>query len=169
MSLLALLSLIIILLSATYYLGPEGQDNNDSFSLSNSALIVLGSQLYQGSWIDPKYASSRIILLSSFIFCVLIYASYTAELISFLTLKKTTLPFKTLDKIRGTDFGIGSVIGSAVLESFLNAPEGSTHWKVFEEMIKQDPSNMPPTVEASMHLSGKKTLIMQEHKITVTS
>ena len=162
-SLLSLLSLITMLLSATYYIGPERQDNRESFSISNSALIVLGSQICQGSWIDPKYASSRIIVLVSFSFGILLYTSYTAELISFLTLHKTTLPFNTLDEIRGTKFGMGAVVGSGTLDSFLNAPEGSTHWKVAEEIIKKDPANMPSTVEAGIEKAkeGKYAFVWQ--------
>ena len=145
-----LMSFIICLLSATYYLGPERKENPDSFTLSNTAIVVLGSQIFQGSWLDPKCISSKMIFFISFLFGVTLYASYSAKLISFLTVIKTTLPFNTLDEIRRTDFGIGSIQGSAVLDKFLYAPEGSTHLKVAEEIVKQDPSNMPASFDEAM-------------------
>ena len=149
-SVLLLLCFLATLLSSTYYLGPEQHHNPGSFTLSNSIVVVLGSQVFQGSWLDPKHASAKITFLVSFVFGVLLYTSYSAKLISFLTVIKTTLPFTTLDGIRGTDFGIGAVAGSAVLDKLIYAPEGTTHRKVAEEIIKQDPANMPPTIEAAI-------------------
>ena len=80
-TLVFLLSFIITLLSATYFLGPEKRDNPDSFTLSNSVVIVLGSQVFQGSWLDPKSASAKLTFFISFIFGVLLYTSYSAKFI----------------------------------------------------------------------------------------
>ena len=60
------------------------------------------------------------------------------------------MPFNTLNEISGTDFSIGAVAGSAILEKFLYAPEGSTHLKIAEEIIKKGPSNMPPTIKVAI-------------------
>ena len=45
----AMLSLVIILLSFTYHFGPEKYLNPNSFTIQNTWLIILGSQLIQGS------------------------------------------------------------------------------------------------------------------------
>ena len=149
-SVFGLIFSLTCLLSATYYLGPEKQENPDSFNFSNAVLVVLGSQIFQGSWLDPKCLSSKIIFFISFIFGVILYTSYSAELIAFLTLVKTTLQFSSLNEIRNTDFKIGSIRGSAVLDKFLYAPEGSVHLKVAEEIIEKDITNMPASFDEAM-------------------
>ena len=76
LSVLVLLCFLITLLSATYYLGPEHHENPYSFTFSNSVVTVLGSQLFQGSWLDPKFASAKITFLVSFVFGLRLYRSY---------------------------------------------------------------------------------------------
>ena len=100
-------------------------------------------------WILSASLQKSYIFIS-FIFGVILYTSYSAELIAFLTLVKTTLPFSTLDEILNTDFGIGSIKGSAILDKFLYAPEGSVHLKVAEEIIKKDTTNIPASFEEAM-------------------
>ena len=141
---------MVLVLSSTYYLGPEQQHNPGSFTLSNSIVVVVGSQLSQGSWLDPKHASVRLVFLICLVLGVVLLTSYSAVLISFMTFFKTTLPFTTLDQIRETDYKIGSVAGSANLDKLLYAPKGTTHRIVAEEIIKKDPANMPSTVEAAV-------------------
>ena len=153
-SLLATLCLLYFLLSVSYYFGPEKKNNPQTFTLVNNGLIVFASQLCQGCSIDPKSASTKLVFLLCYIFGILLYTGYTAKLISFLTVIKLTLPFTTLEGILGTDYGIGAVVESAVLDKMLYAPEGTPHLKVADEIIRKDPAaNVAPSVEEGIEMA----------------
>ena len=145
-SLFIFLPFVVLLLSSTYYFGPE----QEPFTFQNTCLIIWGSQFAQGSWLDPKCISSKIIFFTSFIFGVVLYTSYSAKLISFLTVIKLTLPFTSMEEILYTDFAIGTVTGSSILDTFLYGPPGSIHLQLAEEIIKKDSTNMPATIEEAL-------------------
>ena len=151
-SLIFFLSLVVLLLSLTYYLGPE----KEPFNLLNSSLIIWGSQIAQGSWLDPKCFSSKIIFFISFTFGVILYTSHSAKLISFLAVIKVTLPFTSIEEIFQTDYAIGSVSGSAVLGSFLDGQENSIHLELAEKIIKKDSTNMPASIEDGLEKAKKE-------------
>ena len=121
-SLFMLLFLMASSLFFTYLFGQEQKLNPESFNMMNLILIIHGSQVSQGSWIDPKSISSQIVILSSFLFGVILVTNFPAKLISFLTVIKLTLPFTSLVEISKTEFGLGSLQGTAILDSFLLAP-----------------------------------------------
>jgi hypothetical protein len=56
------------------------------------------SFLITGQDSTPKSWSCRIVYLTSYLVGVVLLASYSAALISFLTVKRTVLPFETLQQ-----------------------------------------------------------------------
>ena len=95
---LVLLFLLVTSLAITCSLGPEKDIHTGSFNLSNSFTMVIGSQAGQGSWLDPKSFSTRIVFLTSFLLAVVLLSSFSAKLVAFSTV--TTLPFTGLENIR---------------------------------------------------------------------
>ena len=148
-ALLLLLIFMMLCLSATYMLGPEKYLNPDSFSLINSFILIWGSQIGQGSWLDPKSFASKIIFFISFLLGVCLVASYSAALMSYLTVG-AKLPFKSLEGLLASDYKIGSVNGSAFLDVFLLAPPGSIHSKIAMQKIKNNPKSVPDSIEESL-------------------
>ena len=82
-------------LAASYKLGPKRKLNPNSVP-GSTLLVVWGSWIAQGSWLDPKSIASRIVSLVSFLCGVLIYTAYSAKVISFLSVTKATLPFSNM-------------------------------------------------------------------------
>nr|ALR72540.1 ionotropic receptor IR5 [Colaphellus bowringi] len=67
-------------------------DNNKIFSLPSCMWFVYGALLKQGSTLNPKSDSSRILFSTWWLFILILTAFYTANLTAFLTLSKFTLP-----------------------------------------------------------------------------
>ena len=94
----ALLLLILSIIGsfyASYYIGIEKKWNTNSFTLSETPLVVFGSLIAQGSFLEPKSPSSKIIFMVSFLLGVLAISSFNATLTSYLTVFKTDLPFRS--------------------------------------------------------------------------
>jgi hypothetical protein len=64
-------------------------------SLPNSSGTVFFSFIGLGTETDPKSLSSRILLISIYITGAILFWSYSAVLVSFLTVEKIDFPIKT--------------------------------------------------------------------------
>ena len=136
LGLLVLFFTLAALLAASYKLGPEKNLNPKSFLPGSTMVVVWGSWMSQGSWLDPKSIGSRIIFLASFFCGVLIYTAYSAKLISFLSVTKATLPFSSMQELLDRkDYSVGTVKGSSMVSFFLDAEPGSRRWRVGQELI----------------------------------
>ncbi|KAL1509194.1 hypothetical protein ABEB36_003967 [Hypothenemus hampei] len=69
-------------------------DNDIVFSLPSCMWFVYGALLKQGSTLNPRTDSSRILFSTWWIFITILTAFYTANLTAFLTLSKFTLPIE---------------------------------------------------------------------------
>ena len=85
LGLLVLFFTLFVFLAAFYKFGPERKLNPKSFVPGSTLIVVWGSWIAQGSWLDPKSIASRIVFLVSFVCGVLIYTAYSAKLISYLS------------------------------------------------------------------------------------
>ena len=133
---LVLLTLITSLV-ASYTFGTEKSINHGSFTLSNTPIIVWGSFLSQGSYLDPKSCASKTIFLISLLVGVLAVASFNATLTSYLTVNKVRLPFTTLAGVIGSGYKVGGV--GAIFDDFLHAPVGSIKRAIGDEIIRKHP------------------------------
>ena len=127
------------MLTLAYQLGQEKRMNPGSFLLKNSFLIVWGSWLAQGSWLEPKTISTKLIILLSFLVGITIYTAYSAKLISFLSVPKLFVPFSSMDELLMTnDFSVGMLRGGAEHESFTNALPGSVRRRIADHLISEE-------------------------------
>ena len=125
------------LLTLAYFYGQEMVLQPNSFIPQNSLLIIWGSWMAQGSWLDPKSVPSRIIFLISFIFGVTIYTAYSAKLISFLSVSKVSLPFTSLEEmLENGQYSVGLVKGTADYSRFMTAPPGTVIHSLATKQIK---------------------------------
>ena len=135
--LLLCLASVAGLLTITYLYGQEIFIQPNSFIPQNSLLVIWGSWMAQGSWIDPKSIPSRIIFLVSFIFGVTIYTAYSAKLISFLSVAKVSLPFTSLEEmLEDGQYSVGLVKGTADYSLFMTAPPGTVRHSLVQKQIK---------------------------------
>ena len=130
-------------LAASYKLGPEKELNPKSFLPSSALLSVWGSWIAQGSWLDPKSITSRIVFLISFLCGVLVYTAYSAKLISFLSVTKATLPFSNMEELLlRKDYSVGAMRGSSMASFFFDADPNSLRWKVGQELVMPSEENL---------------------------
>ena len=120
-------------LIASYSFGTEKNINDGSFTPTKTPVVVWGALLSQGSSLDPKSCASKTIFLISFLFGVLLVASYNATLTSYLAVNKVRLPFTTLAGVIGSGYKVGAV--GANLDEFRRAPVGSVKRNIGDEII----------------------------------
>ncbi len=84
--------LVASLLAMTYHFGQYLIEDHQ-FDLRLSSLVSVHSLFMQGAPYEPKKMSSRIVFLCAFITAVVLYASYSACLTSFLAVKRDKYPF----------------------------------------------------------------------------
>ena len=131
------LATVASLLTLTYFYGQEMLLQPHSFIPQNSLLVVWGSWMAQGSWLDPKSIPSRIIFLFSFLFGLTIYTAYSAKLISFLSVSKVSLPFTSLEEmLENGQYSVGLVKGTADYSRFMTAPPGTVIHSLVQKQIK---------------------------------
>ena len=100
----------------------------------------------QGTSLDPKSTSAKIIFLLCFLLGLLVVSSFNATLTSYLAVFKLSLPFTSLEGILDTDYSIGGLSG-ATYDGFFLAPKGSVKRRVAEEIMKPNPGTKLKTYE----------------------
>ncbi|XP_050501476.1 glutamate receptor ionotropic, kainate 1-like isoform X3 [Diabrotica virgifera virgifera] len=104
----------------------------NQFSLNNSLWFSTGAVLAQGSEIAPIAFSSRTCAAFWWYFCLIMNASYTANLAAFLATQNPIKLFTDLDSLYHNKHGIkyGAKLGGATIRYFANAENESLLWKV---------------------------------------
>ena len=143
LGLLGLFFTLAAFLAAFYKLGPEKKLNPNSFVPGSTLVVVWGSWIAQGSWLDPKSIASRIVFLVSFFCGVLIYTAYSAKLISFLSVTKATLPFSSMKELLHLkDYSVGTLRGTSMISFFFDADPNTLSWKVGQELVLPSEENI---------------------------
>ena len=62
---------------------------------------------------SPERGSSRIVIATWFLFSIMMYATYTGNLVAFLTSPKIKLPVETMDDIPGSGYKLGGLHNGA--------------------------------------------------------
>ena len=77
-----------------------GQDENASeYELSGCYCFVTKTLIMEGNGVLPRVNSNRIALASVILAAMIIYYYWEAMLISYLAVRKTQLPFTTLEEL----------------------------------------------------------------------
>ena len=118
---------------------PEKKGDEESFTISNTSLVVLGTLIGQGSFIIPKTIPAKIIILTGLFLGIITLSSFSGSLSSRLAIFHVTYPFKTLDGVLESGFTIGGEQSTAELDSFFNAPVGSIRKIIAENLIEPYP------------------------------
>ena len=142
LSLFILVVLLVICLYISHVFGPEKRMNEDSFNLSNAPIVVCGTLIGQGSFLDPKSISARIIILIGLLLGIITLFSFSGSLSSQLAIFHVTYPFVTLDGVIGSGYLIGAQEGGATMNGFLLSPEGSIRREIADKLIKPNPHTM---------------------------
>ncbi|KAJ9577295.1 hypothetical protein L9F63_006134 [Diploptera punctata] len=128
-ALVVLILIISSILPFIYCVGHyHGLDRNsvNNFRIRDSLFIILAAFCQQGVEKDtPQFSSCRVLYVTTYFTAVIILASYSATLVSFLTVGKIILPFTDLeDVLRAGTHKLGAVKTSTVLYHFRSAQTG---------------------------------------------
>ncbi|XP_066146815.1 glutamate receptor ionotropic, delta-2 [Euwallacea fornicatus] len=92
------------------------EDNDVVFSLPACMWFVYGALLKQGSTLNPRTDSSRILFSTWWIFITILTAFYTANLTAFLTLSQFTLPISEPKDISRKNYKWITNKGNGIIE-----------------------------------------------------
>ncbi len=81
----------------------------NQFSLSNAFWYPIGTLMQQGSDLNPKSTSTRIVGGIWWFFSIIIVSSYTANLAAFLTVERMTTPIESAEDLGNKTSHVKSV------------------------------------------------------------
>ncbi|OXU28647.1 hypothetical protein TSAR_008623 [Trichomalopsis sarcophagae] len=141
--------------------GPEIVENQ--FSLANSFWFTIGTLMQQGSDLNPKAASTRIVSGVWWFFTLIIISSYTANLAAFLTVERMITPIENAEDLASqTDISYGTLESGSTMTFFRDSMI-ETYKKMWRFMENRKPSVFVPTYEEGIQkvLQGNYAFLME--------
>ncbi|XP_026824095.1 glutamate receptor ionotropic, kainate 2 isoform X3 [Ooceraea biroi] len=125
--------------------GSEVVENQ--FSLSNSFWFTIGTLMQQGSDLNPKAMSTRIVGGIWWFFTLIIISSYTANLAAFLTVERMITPIENAEDLASqADIAYGTLDSGSTMTFFRDSMI-ETYKKMWRFMENKKPSVFVPTYE----------------------
>ncbi|XP_043496158.1 glutamate receptor ionotropic, kainate 2 isoform X7 [Polistes fuscatus] len=135
----------------------------NQFSVSNSFWFITGTFLRQGSGLNPKATSTRIVGGIWWFFTLIIISSYTANLAAFLTVERMITPIENAaDLAEQTEISYGTLEGGSTMTFFRDSKIG-TYQKMWSFMESKTPSVFVKTYEEGVKrvLEGDYAFLME--------
>ncbi|XP_077280639.1 glutamate receptor ionotropic, kainate 2 isoform X6 [Temnothorax americanus] len=145
--------------------GPEIVENQ--FSLSNSFWFTIGTLMQQGSDLNPKATSTRIVGGIWWFFTLIIISSYTANLAAFLTVERMITPIEHAEDLASqTDIAYGTLDSGSTMTFFRDSMI-ETYKKMWRFMENKKPSVFVSTYEEGIQrvLQGDYAFLMESTMI----
>jgi len=118
----------------------ENDVMENQFSINNSFWFITGTFLRQGSGLNPKAASTRIVGAIWWFFTLIIISSYTANLAAFLTVDKMITPIENAEDLaRQKEIAYGTLSGGSTM-TFFRDSKIKTYQKMWDYMEYKKPS-----------------------------
>ncbi|XP_072754831.1 glutamate receptor ionotropic, kainate 2 isoform X2 [Anoplolepis gracilipes] len=135
----------------------------NQFSVSNSFWFITGTFLRQGSGLNPKATSTRIVGGIWWFFTLIIISSYTANLAAFLTVERMITPIENAaDLAEQTEIHYGTLEGGSTKTFFRDSKIG-IYQKMWRFMESKTPSVFVQTYEEGIKrvLEGDYAFLME--------
>ncbi|XP_029168400.1 glutamate receptor ionotropic, kainate 2-like isoform X5 [Nylanderia fulva] len=135
----------------------------NQFSVSNSFWFITGTFLRQGSGLNPKATSTRIVGGIWWFFTLIIISSYTANLAAFLTVERMITPIENAaDLAEQTDISYGTLEGGSTKTFFRDSKIG-IYQKMWRFMESKSPSVFVQSYEEGIKrvLEGDYAFLME--------
>ncbi|XP_068246091.1 glutamate receptor ionotropic, kainate glr-3-like isoform X2 [Palaemon carinicauda] len=137
----------------------------EKISLKDAYICTVGAFSVQGSWLEVRSISTRIIFITIFLTTLLVYAHYTSALVSMLTVASTTTQITSLQNLLQNgmySFGFEREIS---IQSYFENSQGGLFHDVWKELVR-DPSNLPATsIEGITRVLEEKYVFMIEENL----
>ncbi|XP_017769615.1 PREDICTED: glutamate receptor ionotropic, kainate 2-like [Nicrophorus vespilloides] len=126
-------------LESEYVLSSLEMLEND-FTICNSFWFAIGTLMQQGSDLNPKATSTRIVGGIWWFFTLIIISSYTANLAAFLTVERMITPIESAhDLAEQTEINYGTLEGGSTMTFFRDSKIG-----IYQKMWRFMESKKPP-------------------------
>ncbi|KAK4316820.1 hypothetical protein Pmani_012074 [Petrolisthes manimaculis] len=113
-----------------------------SVTLKDAYILAIGAFAIQGSWLEVRSVSTRIVFLTIFVTTLVVYAHYTSALVSLLTVTSTSNGFNSLQELlNDRSYNFGFQAGTFLEEEFKTA-QHSVFSDVWEELVLSDANNL---------------------------
>ncbi|KAI8791988.1 glutamate receptor ionotropic kainate 2 [Biomphalaria glabrata] len=113
---------------------PDTDVVENTFNLSNSLWFTVGTLMQQGSDINPRAVSTRLVGGIWWFFTLIIISSYTANLAAFLTVERMVSPIESAEDLaKQTEIEYGTRVSSSTL-SFFKDSNIDTYKRMFAFM-----------------------------------
>ncbi|XP_057339211.1 glutamate receptor ionotropic, kainate 1-like isoform X2 [Microplitis mediator] len=135
----------------------------NQFSLANSFWFTIGTLMQQGSDLNPKATSTRIVGGIWWFFTLIIISSYTANLAAFLTVERMITPIENAEDLAGqTDITYGTLDSGSTMTFFRDSMI-ETYKKMWRFMENKKPSVFVSTYEEGIQrvLQGDYAFLME--------
>ncbi|KYQ56876.1 Glutamate receptor, ionotropic kainate 2, partial [Trachymyrmex zeteki] len=135
----------------------------NEFSLANSFWFTVGTLMQQGSDLNPKATSTRIVGGIWWFFTLIIISSYTANLAAFLTVERMITPIENVaDLAEQTEISYGTLEGGSTKTFFRDSKIG-IYQKMWRFMESKSPSVFVQTYEEGVKrvLEGDYAFLME--------
>ncbi|XP_068085174.1 probable glutamate receptor [Anabrus simplex] len=119
----------------------------NKYSLYESLFLVISAICQQGMEETPQALSCRVAFIVIYFMALILLASYSAILISFLTIQRLSLPFTDLQGlIEDGSYQMGVLRNSTEHRFFMNTSDEMMQ-QLYEKFMLPDPKNFPETDE----------------------
>ena len=109
-----------------------------SVTLFSSPLIILGAIISQGTEHNVTSLSFRILLVTVLLNGFLLIQTFSAHLVSYLTVSDKTAKINTVQDIIDNGLRVYSRRGTSVFDSIKNAPSGSARRRIWTDQMSKD-------------------------------
>ncbi|XP_067675457.1 glutamate receptor ionotropic, kainate 2-like isoform X1 [Haliotis asinina] len=129
---------------------PDTDTVQNTFTLSNSFWFTVGTLMQQGSDINPRAVSTRIVGGIWWFFTLIIISSYTANLAAFLTVERMVSPIESAEDLaKQTEISYGT-LGSGSTMQFFRDSKIDTYKRMWAFMKKKEPTVFMKSYEAGV-------------------
>ncbi|XP_072394933.1 glutamate receptor ionotropic, kainate 2 [Diabrotica undecimpunctata] len=135
----------------------------NGFTLGNSFWFAIGSLMQQGSDLNPKATSTRIVGGIWWFFTLIIISSYTANLAAFLTVERMITPIESAqDLAEQTEIAYGTLEGGSTMTFFRDSKIG-IYQKMWRFMENRNPPAFVKSYEDGVQrvLEGDYAFLME--------
>ncbi|KAF4528382.1 hypothetical protein B566_EDAN017002 [Ephemera danica] len=135
----------------------------NDFTLANSFWFTIGSLMQQGSDLNPKATSTRIVGGIWWFFTLIIISSYTANLAAFLTVERMITPIENAAELaEQTEIAYGTLSGGSTMTFFRDSKIG-TYQKMWRFMESKRANVFVNTYEEGIKrvLEGNYAFLME--------
>ncbi|KAK8404744.1 hypothetical protein O3P69_007767 [Scylla paramamosain] len=104
-------------------------------TFKDAYILAIGAFAVQGSWLEVRSVSTRIVFITIFMATLVVYAHYTSALVSLLTVASTSVGFSSLQElVQDGSYRFGFKSGTLLEQEFRKAHH-SVFRDVWEELV----------------------------------